>query len=392
MAIVGSSWRIDDTTRRVSPTLSPNIIKWRLSTSNLSKHYKLKSACVGIYLVGKISFFLTFMTSNPNHTPNRPLPWYHGPKLAPFQFRDTANAHIEIYERLGSGLHSTVYRAQIEGKMYALKIFCFWRIRELVDPTLLTERPANVQDLIYESHPFYAECRAYGRLKETGNEGLALPCHGYVVIPKAQEEELDPYGTVFHRRETNKHDPLYAIVKDLLPIDSPPFSFRDIPAMRRNVLKINNLGIVIYDLRAGNYMNGVLIDLSQANTVPHRDLRIDGKVNSFTYELCTKDFWSFDRLMDDWNEEHPNQLVWKRFLGISSYRYNLRQTTRPDDWWTMRDKFLHAARYDWQKPRRLRQTNSHDKGTPSAKTTIRKALTSSGIKKKSKARGARKRK
>lgn len=220
-----------------------------------------------------------------------------------------------------------------------------------------------------------------------------MPCHGYVVIPKAQEKELDPYGTVFHRRETHTHDPLYAIVKDLLPADSPPFSFSDIPTMRRNVLRINQLGIVIYDLRAGNYMNGILIDLSQANTVPHRDLRLDVDEQHLPYQLCSKDFAAFDGLVSQWNNEHPNQLIWERFLRTGRFRYNLRESTMPKLWFKTRYTRLDAAEYDWEKaPQERQKVKQVGKPTTPTKTTIPKASVDSGIKKKGKPKKPRKRK
>lgn len=38
--------------------------------------------------------------------------------------------------------------------------------------------------------PFSAECRAFGRLKETGHEDLAIGCHGYVLLDDEHERAL----------------------------------------------------------------------------------------------------------------------------------------------------------------------------------------------------------
>lgn len=38
--------------------------------------------------------------------------------------------------------------------------------------------------------PFYAECRAFGRLHETGHQDLAIECYGYVLLDKQQEDVL----------------------------------------------------------------------------------------------------------------------------------------------------------------------------------------------------------
>lgn len=52
----------------------------------------------------------------------RPLPWFKGPKLGPFQFRNEAEREIEFLEHLGGGLHAEVFRAVIDGSVYAVKV------------------------------------------------------------------------------------------------------------------------------------------------------------------------------------------------------------------------------------------------------------------------------
>lgn len=56
-------------------------------------------------------------------TRRRPMPWYPGPKLGPFQFpSESQGPRITFVEKLGHGLHSEVCRVEISGKSYALKI------------------------------------------------------------------------------------------------------------------------------------------------------------------------------------------------------------------------------------------------------------------------------
>lgn len=52
----------------------------------------------------------------------RPLPWFRGPKLGLFQFRDDAKRDIAFLEYLGGGLHAQVFRVIIDGSIYALKV------------------------------------------------------------------------------------------------------------------------------------------------------------------------------------------------------------------------------------------------------------------------------
>ncbi len=50
------------------------------------------------------------------------LPHFKGPKLEPFRFKDPAKPDITILEYIGRGLHSSVFKAQIDGQVYALKM------------------------------------------------------------------------------------------------------------------------------------------------------------------------------------------------------------------------------------------------------------------------------
>lgn len=56
---------------------------------------------------------------------SRPLPWFKGPKLGPFGFRDETNRDIKFLEHLGGGAHAEVFRAVIDGSEYAIKLVCF---------------------------------------------------------------------------------------------------------------------------------------------------------------------------------------------------------------------------------------------------------------------------
>lgn len=110
---------------------------------------------------------------------SRPLPWLNGPKLEPFRFRDENQRKIRFLDHLGGGLHSEVFRASIDGSIYAVKLVCirlpfgsravltgplvpFVHPTLLVQPNLLREGWVSVDDVINQNDPFHCECRAYG--------------------------------------------------------------------------------------------------------------------------------------------------------------------------------------------------------------------------------------
>lgn len=51
-----------------------------------------------------------------------PLPQIDGPKLEPFAFKGPQR--IKFLEYLGEGLHSHVFKVEIMGDIYALKLVC----------------------------------------------------------------------------------------------------------------------------------------------------------------------------------------------------------------------------------------------------------------------------
>lgn len=55
---------------------------------------------------------------------NRPFPWYKGPKLPPFRFRDDSRRNIAFLDDLGGGLHAEVFKAVIDDSVYAVKLVC----------------------------------------------------------------------------------------------------------------------------------------------------------------------------------------------------------------------------------------------------------------------------
>ena len=144
----------------------------------------------------------------------------------------------------------------------------------------ITERAINkitIETICLQTDPFYAECRAYGRLIEHDLNGkVAVRCYGHMAISAAKEEELARRFEVYacDRPEDDfqlpvaKRQPLRALVKDLIE-DDHPLNERKLIRMRRDLLKMHKLGIYPQDLEERNYGGGLLLDFGIAITKPH---------------------------------------------------------------------------------------------------------------------------
>lgn len=206
----------------------------------------------------------------------------------------------------------------------------FYEIHKCIAPGLMSGECGDIDSIIAQYDPFNAECRAYGRLKEAGREDLAIRCFGYILLTSDQEALIERGDNRWNRRPENKGKPLRCILKEYINPDVPPFIYDMIPMMRANIINLNKLGVIAFDLRKGNYMNGKIVDFSQAHTVPHIELDWISSWNpqSRITELCAKDYICFDDMIDEWNEEHPDQFVWKRFIPSRFFGIRLRQTNR----------------------------------------------------------------
>jgi hypothetical protein len=159
--------------------------------------------------------------------------------------------------------------------------------------------------LTFHSDPFFAECRAYGRISQYYNEAektgngkseikqrnkpprkikeMAAPCYGYIAVP------ADPYETLLRNKfgvtswnrsdddakkpETNRQ-PFRALIKKF--IDSPRSVVRP-GKMLRDLKLMRSIGIYPRDIFARNYKDGLLVDFSIAWTQPHWFLGFLGK-------------------------------------------------------------------------------------------------------------------
>ncbi|RKL37158.1 hypothetical protein BFJ72_g7814 [Fusarium proliferatum] len=241
----------------------------------------------------------------------KPLPDCEGPKLECFT-DDLTKHNFKFLQLLGSGCHSTVVKAEIDGKIYVIKLFFPIFVDEpnfhmapideeicegdddYKEPVTASDKmPQHVIDsLRVQATSFNNECRAYGRLKELGREHLAVKVHGYLrlyihqidehiqsmirsTIPDAQYTTLD----VMEMNQDEADLPIMAIVKDWIPDHRKPTGemtreaeqrqINHLPRMLRNLRQLHKCGIVVRDLKSQQYYEGHLGDFSHAWTIPH---------------------------------------------------------------------------------------------------------------------------
>lgn len=169
------------------------------------------------------------------------------------------------------------------------------------------------KDKIIQHHldPFFAECRAFGRLvEEEKDDQLAVRCYGYALLSESIESRIrEQFGiTDWNRGEGDEGQRLRAILKSYIWYKTP-FGRKKFPALRKNIEKLNNLGIYNMDIRKENYLGGRLFDFSIAITAPHLNLwtklRFEDQIQAdMNYDLECLDF-----MADQAAEEKEKELL-----------------------------------------------------------------------------------
>lgn len=200
-------------------------------------------------------------------------------------------------------------------------------------------------------HPFYNECRAYGRLKETSNEYLAVLCYGYLMIDGENKEALrgrypESWNDDFCLDESNADKPLRCLVKEFLE-KTPSFKsygydnhWIDVCLTQeagKNLIgslkTLHQAGILCRDVGGENIVNGKFLEFSCAMTVPHPCLdsaHIESSKwdDPFDGRLGYWDAYQLDELIDGWNLMHPTETIWTRAISNLEYRKRLRSYGR----------------------------------------------------------------
>ncbi|KAL2023277.1 hypothetical protein VTK56DRAFT_3015 [Thermocarpiscus australiensis] len=228
--------------------------------------------------------------ASPSSIPPPPLPGVPGPKLAPFTA--TARAEIEFVECLGhpKDKDAYVWKVEIDGSLYALKMFQFRELEYLWKCSYPLNRDLAKPQFYFDyCDPFSCECRVYGRLKKEGREDLAVKAYGYLLLTPQQEGEITRRITgqaepgeeeaeeVWGRFEQHHGQPVRAIVKELISDDDgddrvEEFDRSQIPRMCADLDELHSLGILVRDIHLCNYLRGKLVDFSRAWTMYHPSL------------------------------------------------------------------------------------------------------------------------
>jgi len=190
--------------------------------------------------------------------------------------------------------------------LLTLEKFKFFNIEE-ERPDISSPWSNQVTDeqLIFHSDPFFAECRAYGRIYERSNgREIVVPCYGYMAIPADPAIERmfsHRFGiTDWNRSEEYKHrgegyrQPFRALVKKF--VDSKITLGKPVN-MHRNLKTLRAWGIFQRDVFARNYKNGLLVDFSMSWTDPHWMLSV------LSLDELTKkknsELYQFDEMIED---------------------------------------------------------------------------------------------
>ncbi|KAL0253222.1 hypothetical protein SLS55_010194 [Diplodia seriata] len=194
---------------------------------------------------------------------------------------------------------------------------------------------SKISDTDFEGHidPFYAECRAYGRINEFHDgavpkkyekiirdfsdrtpkrrkrEIAAAQCYGYLHLSPEDEECLrEKHGVVeWNRQENDEGKPIRALVKQLIESKEPISKKRrpNIRRMRDDLWTLHGIGVYPRDVCSRNYRDGLLLDFGQSLTVPHCAFevlprwQVDCEIND--------DMVSFDEMIEEQKDTIENK-------------------------------------------------------------------------------------
>ncbi|RWA06075.1 hypothetical protein EKO27_g9031 [Xylaria grammica] len=266
------------------------------------------------------------------------LPPVNGPNIGPFKYFGP-KLNIKFIVELGDSEYACVWKVDIGGVIYALKLFKREITIEDIDPSRrkqLEERDDIDENEILQSlDPFSNECRAYGRLEEVKKTNIGAACYGYLLLNhNYARDDLD--GADFSELEwveSKEQNPgqkvqVRAIVKEYMASHFP-FSEQMIPQMLQNLKTLHRYGIIHQGIHEDNYREGLLIDFSTALTVPH--YLLDKKRGFSTleemYDYDVEDGSAFDLMISKWSAYNDIR-VWHRFLPNPRYRVRLRSEKR----------------------------------------------------------------
>ncbi|KAI0537073.1 kinetochore Sim4 complex subunit FTA2-domain-containing protein [Xylaria digitata] len=242
------------------------------------------------------------------------LPECDGPKLKAFPYRDSPITWIELISPTSgqylSGGQGCVFKVEINSKIYALKVFKFFKpstYRNTLGP--IPERDVTDLELGFHTDPFYAECRAYAHIEAQREiQGLKRKdianCYGFLALTKADEKVLEEYGIDLWcdiplddpYRHTAEGSPVRPLVKEYIEEDTN-MDGRALKHMISSIKWINRNNIIVNDTHAGNFKGPYLLDFGLAWTKPHCLWQNISRQRMRA--IMTADFQMFEEMLDE---------------------------------------------------------------------------------------------
>lgn len=191
-----------------------------------------------------------------------------------------------------------------------------------------------------------------------------MRCHGYLLLNSRQENQLQRFtDQPFNRPAEYKKKPIQALVKDYADTGTE-FLPHMIPKMIKNIHAYHKSGISINDIKRNNYLNGILFDLSRAKTVPHPELTPSfikqASKMGFMSEVPAGDYHGFDYMVDLWNDYHPDEHIWHRFLPNLEYAGKLRGVDR-SNWQEFKKRVVRRRAVVYYRPELYKWQSKLDK-------------------------------
>lgn len=190
----------------------------------------------------------------------------------------------------------------------------------------------------YHIDPFFAECRAFGRIKEAQDtrklkHQITIQCYGYLLLPHTLKPMLERRGAHLEEDCLAPHDdrykqgrPVRAIVKELVSAE-PGVNEASIGVLLKNIRFLNKkLKIYNRDIRKQNYIDGKLFDFGCSRTEPHCLIN-DSLDKSEAKAVEFIDLNHFDDMIEDEQIETP-----VRAMCNWEYCKKLRSRSRITTW------------------------------------------------------------
>ncbi|KAG7408256.1 hypothetical protein Forpe1208_v012343 [Fusarium oxysporum f. sp. rapae] len=247
-----------------------------------------------------------------NVTHPEKLPPCDGPTLNVFLHHESRIQWLERLDEDDDVISSQgyVFKARIGGREYAVKVFKFFNpmSTEYFWGPMLGE-DTSLDTAAYYTDPFYAECRAYGRIKEATKEKILKPevavlCHGFFFLKPQDQKALEDRGIdlglgsvdLDYQKSTIGGLRARAIVKDLASSNSGITS-TSIRKILSNVVSMNKAGIYNMDIRNDNFRDGRVVDFGSSWTEPH--VLLDALSHEAAVEARLADRVMFDQMVKD---------------------------------------------------------------------------------------------